>query len=48
MSDIFILDGGYTGMAAAVSVAACLKRRADVRVTLVNAQRRFTERLRLH
>ncbi|MBE1585942.1 NADH dehydrogenase FAD-containing subunit [Nonomuraea angiospora] len=35
-------------MAAAIQLAARGKRREDVRVTLVNAQERFTERLRLH
>lgn len=45
---ILILGAGYAGMAAAVQLAARLKRREDVHVTLVNAQERFTERLRLH
>jgi hypothetical protein len=35
-------------MAAAVPLAARVKRREDVRVTVVNAQERFTERMRLH
>ncbi len=35
-------------MAAAVHLAARAKRRDDVDVTLVNAQERFTERMRLH
>ncbi|WP_435796902.1 NAD(P)/FAD-dependent oxidoreductase [Streptomyces flaveolus] len=35
-------------MAAAVQLAARVKRREDVRVTVVNAQERFTERMRLH
>ncbi|KUH81095.1 MULTISPECIES: FAD-dependent oxidoreductase [unclassified Mycobacterium] len=48
MYEIVILGGGYTGMAAATGLAGRLKRRDDVRVTLVNAQARFTERLRLH
>lgn len=48
MNEIVILGGGYTGMAAAVSLAGRLKRRDDVHVTLVNPETRFTERLRLH
>ncbi|MEK8106225.1 FAD-dependent oxidoreductase [Micromonospora sp. M12] len=39
---------GYAGLAAAIQLAARLKRRESVQVTLVNAQERFTERLRLH
>ncbi|WP_267461863.1 NAD(P)/FAD-dependent oxidoreductase [Streptomyces solaniscabiei] len=35
-------------MAAAVQLAARVRRREDVRVTVVNAQERFTERMRLH
>ena len=45
---VLILGAGYAGMAAAVQLAARLKRREDVRVTLVNPRERFTERLRLH
>ncbi|MFC5166042.1 NAD(P)/FAD-dependent oxidoreductase [Nonomuraea angiospora] len=45
---VLILGAGYAGMAAAIQLAARGKRREDVRVTLVNAQERFTERLRLH
>ncbi|MFE2263139.1 NAD(P)/FAD-dependent oxidoreductase [Streptomyces griseosporeus] len=45
---VVILGAGYAGMAAAVQLAARVKRREDVRVTLVNAQERFTERMRLH
>ncbi|MFF4874702.1 NAD(P)/FAD-dependent oxidoreductase [Micromonospora sp. NPDC000668] len=45
---VLILGAGYAGMAAAIQLAARTKRRADVQVTLVNAQERFTERLRLH
>jgi NADH dehydrogenase FAD-containing subunit len=45
---VLILGAGYAGMAAAIQVAARVKRRADVQVTLVNPQERFTERLRLH
>ncbi|WP_328849867.1 NAD(P)/FAD-dependent oxidoreductase [Micromonospora zamorensis] len=35
-------------MAATIQLAARVRRRDGVRVTLVNAQERFTERLRLH
>nr|WP_079033505.1 FAD-dependent oxidoreductase [Streptomyces sp. JHA19] len=45
---VVILGAGYDGMAAAVQLAARAKRRDDVDVTLVNAQERFTERMRLH
>ncbi|MCG5218316.1 FAD-dependent oxidoreductase [Streptosporangium soli] len=45
---VLILGAGYAGMAAAIQLAARVKRRADVQVTLVNPQERFTERLRLH
>ncbi|MFE9203467.1 NAD(P)/FAD-dependent oxidoreductase [Micromonospora sp. NPDC007230] len=45
---VLILGAGYAGMAAAVQLAARVRRREDVQVTLVNAQERFTERLRLH
>ncbi|MFF4617966.1 NAD(P)/FAD-dependent oxidoreductase [Nonomuraea jabiensis] len=45
---VLILGAGYAGMAAAIQLAARGKRREDVQVTLVNAQERFTERLRLH
>nr|WTB28541.1 FAD-dependent oxidoreductase [Streptomyces sp. NBC_00830] len=45
---VLILGAGYAGMAAAIQLAARVKGREDVRVTLVNAQERFTERLRLH
>ncbi|GAB3978818.1 FAD-dependent oxidoreductase [Plantactinospora veratri] len=44
---VLILGAGYAGMSAAVQLAARIKRREDVRVTLVNAQGSFTERLRL-
>jgi pyruvate/2-oxoglutarate dehydrogenase complex dihydrolipoamide dehydrogenase (E3) component len=43
-----ILGAGYAGMSAAIQLAARVGRREDVQVTLVNAQERFTERLRLH
>ncbi|MFJ8547393.1 NAD(P)/FAD-dependent oxidoreductase [Streptomyces sp. NPDC093586] len=45
---VVILGAGYAGMAAAVQLAARVQRREGVRVTLVNAQERFTERMRLH
>ncbi|GII97598.1 NAD(P)/FAD-dependent oxidoreductase [Sinosporangium siamense] len=45
---VVILGAGYAGMAAAIQLAARVKRREDVQVTLVNAQERFTERMRLH
>ncbi|WP_318215776.1 NAD(P)/FAD-dependent oxidoreductase [Streptomyces sp. SCL15-6] len=45
---VVILGAGYAGMAAAVQLAARVKGREDVRVTVVNAQERFTERMRLH
>ncbi|MEU8329114.1 FAD-dependent oxidoreductase [Micromonospora sp. NPDC048839] len=44
---VLILGAGYAGLAAATQLAA-RTRKADVRVTLVNAHERFTERLRLH
>ncbi|MFI6458741.1 NAD(P)/FAD-dependent oxidoreductase [Streptosporangium amethystogenes] len=45
---VLILGAGYAGMAAAIQLAARTKGRKDVRVTLVNPQEWFTERLRLH
>ncbi|WP_018683227.1 NAD(P)/FAD-dependent oxidoreductase [Actinokineospora enzanensis] len=48
MREIVILGAGYAGLTAAVSLAGRTKRRDDVRITLVNATERFTERLRLH
>ncbi|MBG0566438.1 NAD(P)/FAD-dependent oxidoreductase [Actinoplanes aureus] len=45
---ILIIGAGYAGMSAAIQLAARVKRREDVRVTVVNGQDRFTERLRLH
>ncbi|MFD8383530.1 NAD(P)/FAD-dependent oxidoreductase [Streptomyces sp. NPDC059679] len=45
---VVVLGAGYAGMAAAVQLGARVKGREDVRVTVVNAQERFTERLRLH
>ncbi|MFE9913836.1 NAD(P)/FAD-dependent oxidoreductase [Micromonospora sp. NPDC005553] len=44
---VLILGAGYAGMAAATQLAA-RTRRADVQVTVVSAQERFSERLRLH
>ncbi|MFI6598527.1 NAD(P)/FAD-dependent oxidoreductase [Nonomuraea sp. NPDC050536] len=44
MTEILVLGAGYTGMAAAIRLAA--KTRAHI--TLINASPRFTERLRLH
>lgn len=44
---VLVLGAGYAGMAAAIQLAARAGRRDDVQVTLVNAQDRFTERLRL-
>ncbi len=48
MHRIVVLGAGYTGLMATVNLAARTKRRGDVRITLVNAAERFTERLRLH
>ncbi|MCK7624416.1 FAD-dependent oxidoreductase [Streptomyces sp. RS10V-4] len=45
---VVILGAGYAGLAAAVQLAARAGRNGSVRVTVVNAQERFTERLRLH
>ncbi|WP_406252743.1 FAD-dependent oxidoreductase [Streptomyces atratus] len=45
---VLILGAGYAGMSAAIQLAARVKQREDVQVVLVNAQERFTERLRLH
>ncbi|SPE53691.1 NADH dehydrogenase-like protein [Streptomyces netropsis] len=45
---VVILGAGYAGMAAAVQLAARVKGCEEVRVTVVNAQERFTERMRLH
>ncbi|TPQ18315.1 NAD(P)/FAD-dependent oxidoreductase [Streptomyces sporangiiformans] len=45
---VLILGAGYAGMSAAIQLAARSKGREDVQVTLVNAQERFTERMRLH
>ncbi|MGW1186163.1 NAD(P)/FAD-dependent oxidoreductase [Streptomyces drozdowiczii] len=46
---VVILGAGYAGMAAAIQLAARTRKQRDtVRVTVVNAQERFTERMRLH
>ncbi|NED11815.1 FAD-dependent oxidoreductase [Streptomyces sp. SID9124] len=49
MHRVVILGAGYAGMAAAVQLAARTRKQRDtVRVTVVNARERFTERMRLH
>ncbi|MFK0115152.1 NAD(P)/FAD-dependent oxidoreductase [Streptomyces sp. NPDC090994] len=45
---VVVLGAGYTGMAAAVQLAARVGRHEGVQVTVVNARERFTERMRLH
>ncbi|MEU7890200.1 FAD-dependent oxidoreductase [Microbispora bryophytorum] len=45
---VVILGAGYAGLSAAIQLACRVKPSENVRVTLVNAQERFTERLRLH
>ena len=45
---VVILGAGYAGLSAAIQLASRVRRRDDVRVTLVNERERFTERLRLH
>ncbi|MFE2945162.1 NAD(P)/FAD-dependent oxidoreductase [Streptomyces sp. NPDC059255] len=45
---VVIPGAGYAGMSAAIQLAARGKRRESVQVTVVNAQERFTERMRLH
>ncbi|WP_433424814.1 NAD(P)/FAD-dependent oxidoreductase [Microtetraspora malaysiensis] len=45
---VVILGAGYAGLSAAIQLASRVKRSENVRVTLVNAQEHFTERLRLH
>src|SRR3954453_19736758 len=47
MTNIVILGAGYAGLAAAVQLATRTRRDDTIRVTLVNAGERFTERLRL-
>jgi NADH:quinone reductase (non-electrogenic) len=48
MKHIVIIGAGYAGMAAMTRLARRVKGCEDVRLTLVNPQTRFTERLRLH
>lgn len=48
MTEILVLGAGYTGMGATMGLAGRLTGRDDVRITLVNPQTQFTERLRLH
>ncbi|RKN29288.1 NAD(P)/FAD-dependent oxidoreductase [Micromonospora musae] len=48
MNRIVILGAGYAGLITAVSLAGRTRRREDVQITIVNAEERFTERLRLH
>ncbi|GAA0224271.1 NAD(P)/FAD-dependent oxidoreductase [Cryptosporangium japonicum] len=48
MIRIMVVGAGYAGLAAVTSLAGRLRGRDDVRVTLVSASERFTERLRLH
>ncbi|WP_066951613.1 NAD(P)/FAD-dependent oxidoreductase [Microtetraspora fusca] len=45
---VVVLGAGYAGLSAAIQLASRVKRSENVQVTLVNAQERFTERLRLH
>ncbi|MET8768103.1 FAD-dependent oxidoreductase [Streptomyces sp. NPDC004658] len=45
---VVVLGAGYAGTAAAVQLAARVGRRDGVQVTVVDAQERFTERMRLH
>ncbi|MGW7256785.1 NAD(P)/FAD-dependent oxidoreductase [Streptomyces sp. NPDC054834] len=45
---VLILGAGYAGLSAAVQLAARVRRHEAVQVTVVNAQERFTERMRLH
>lgn len=48
MHRIVVLGAGYAGLTVAVSLAARTRRHWDVRISVVNASERFTERLRLH
>lgn len=48
MHNIVILGAGYAGLTATVGLAARTSHRDDVAITLVSAEQRFTERLRLH
>lgn len=45
---VVILGAGYAGLSAAVQLAARVRRHENIQVTVVNAQERFTERMRLH
>ncbi|MEV6734100.1 MULTISPECIES: FAD-dependent oxidoreductase [unclassified Streptomyces] len=45
---VLVLGAGYAGMSAAIQLAARVEGHQGVQVTLVNAQERFTERMRLH
>ncbi|OKI09236.1 oxidoreductase [Streptomyces sp. CB02923] len=45
---IVVLGAGYAGLIAAKGTARRLRRRGDVRITLVNAASHFVERVRLH
>ncbi|MEJ3658468.1 FAD-dependent oxidoreductase [Actinomycetes bacterium KLBMP 9759] len=47
-TNVLVLGAGYTGMGAALGIAARTRTRGGVHVTLVNPNARFTERLRLH
>jgi NADH dehydrogenase len=44
---VVVLGAGYAGMATAIQLAARDRGRGAVEVTVVNAQERFTERMRL-
>ncbi|MEU1424151.1 FAD-dependent oxidoreductase [Kitasatospora sp. NPDC005751] len=46
--EVLVLGAGYAGLSAAIQLAARTRKRADLRVTLVNPDEHFTERLRLH
>jgi NADH dehydrogenase FAD-containing subunit len=48
VDEIVVVGAGYAGMTAALGLAGRTKRRDDVRITLVNAETRFVERVRLH
>lgn len=48
MHKIVVLGAGYAGLTAVVSLAGRTRGRDDVRITVVTAAERFTERLRLH
>ncbi|MFD7284679.1 NAD(P)/FAD-dependent oxidoreductase [Streptomyces sp. NPDC059863] len=45
---VLVLGAGYAGMSAAIQLAVRAKGLEGVRVTLVDARERFTERMRLH